>query len=263
MDYYSKYPEITKLNDTTSQGVITVMKSTFARHSIPDVVISDNGPQFASGEFREFSEKWEFQHMTDLQSNGQAEQTVQTVKNMLKKAQSSNGDPYIALLEYHNTPIESVGFCPAQLLMGCRLKSKLPVSTTLLTPEGQTPVHDKQLYKQMKQEIYYDRQTRLLPDLQTRENIRTHRGETWQPAVVGNRHQQPRSFIVPTLDESTGEIGSIYGRQVKESFHLYLQMHGTFQQIKTLKQMTLTENSEMRQKSIRKVTSVRSKDTHK
>lgn len=143
------------------------------------------------------------------QSNGQAERTVQTVKAMLKKAQSSNGEPYIALLEYCNTPIEGVGISPAQLLMGRRLKSKLPVSTTLLTPEGQTPVQDKQLYKQMKQKIYYDRQTRLLPDLQTGENVRIQRGETWQPAVVVNRHQQPRSFIVRTPD------GRVYRRNRK------------------------------------------------
>lgn len=147
------------------------MKSTFARHGIPDDVISDNGPQFASGEFRELSEKWEIQLVTSSpgppQSNRQAERTVQTVKNMLKKAQSSSGDPYIALLEYCNMPIEGVGFSPAQLLMGRRLKSKLPVSTTPLTPEGQTPVDDEQLYKLMEQKICYDRRTRLLPDLQT------------------------------------------------------------------------------------------------
>ena len=99
VDYYSKYPEITKLCDTTCRGA----ESTFARHGIPVSVVSDNGPQYASGEFRGFSESWEFEHVTSspghAQSNGQAERTVQTVKNMLKKAQSGNGDPYIALLE--------------------------------------------------------------------------------------------------------------------------------------------------------------------
>ncbi|KAI3356983.1 hypothetical protein L3Q82_003624 [Scortum barcoo] len=42
VDYYSKYPEITKLSDTTSRGVITALKSTLTRHGIPDIVISDN-----------------------------------------------------------------------------------------------------------------------------------------------------------------------------------------------------------------------------
>ena len=58
VDYYyqllSKYPEITKLCDTASRGVITAMKSTFARHGIPVSVVSDNGPQYDSGEFSVF-----------------------------------------------------------------------------------------------------------------------------------------------------------------------------------------------------------------
>lgn len=39
-----------------------------------------------------------------------------------------------------------------------------------------------------------------MPDLQTAENVRIQRGDTWQPAVVVNKHQQPRSFIVHTPD---------------------------------------------------------------
>uniref|UniRef100_A0A9J8AEU2 Uncharacterized protein n=1 Tax=Cyprinus carpio carpio TaxID=630221 RepID=A0A9J8AEU2_CYPCA len=61
---------------------------------------------------------------------------VQTIKRMLTKSQSENGHPYIALLEYRNTPLDGIGMSPAQLLMGRRLKTKLPTSTTLLTPKG-------------------------------------------------------------------------------------------------------------------------------
>lgn len=39
---------------------------------------------------------------------------VQPVKNMLKKAQRSNGHPYIALLEYPNTPTVGVRFSPGE-----------------------------------------------------------------------------------------------------------------------------------------------------
>lgn len=77
------------------------MKSIFARHGIADIVVSDNGPQYASAEFSSFAEEWGFKHVTSspgyAQSNGQAERAVQTVKNLLKKVQSSHCDPYIAL----------------------------------------------------------------------------------------------------------------------------------------------------------------------
>ena len=41
VDYYSRYPEVIKLNSTTSTSVITAMKSV----AFP-TVISDNGPQY-------------------------------------------------------------------------------------------------------------------------------------------------------------------------------------------------------------------------
>lgn len=213
VDYFSKYPEIYKLTETTSRGVINAMKSVFARHGIPDIVISDNGPQYASAEFRAFSESWDFQHLTSSpnhpQSNGQAERTVQTIKNMLKKSECSNSDPYIALLEYRNTPLEGIGLSPAQLLMGRRLKSKLPASTSLLTTGTSSEVCKKLKDRQQTQKMYYDQQARLLPDLQTGERVRMQRGETWQPAVVEKEHELPRSYIVRTPE------GGLYRRNRK------------------------------------------------
>ena len=41
VDYYSKFPEVTSLENTKSQGVINAMKSIFSRHGIPDQVVSD------------------------------------------------------------------------------------------------------------------------------------------------------------------------------------------------------------------------------
>ena len=198
VDYFSKYPEIMRLSDTTSKGIITAMKSIFARHGIVNILVSDNAPQYASAEFKSFAESWEFSHVTSsphyAQSNGLAERTVQTVKRLLKKAD----DPYIALLEYRNTPLEGVGLSPAQMLMGRRLRTKLPVSTSLLTPEGALKVHDKLKEKQAKQKSYYDVHAKRLPELHAGENVRMQSGNSWKPAVVLSEHGQPRSYVVRT-----------------------------------------------------------------
>ena len=54
VDYYSCFFYIAQLQNTTSISVINKMKPTFARYGIPERVISDNGPQYSSQEFKDF-----------------------------------------------------------------------------------------------------------------------------------------------------------------------------------------------------------------
>ena len=135
IDYYSRYIEIAKLTSLTSEGVITHLKSIFARHGIPHTVVSDNGPQYSSSSFATFADQYGFCHITSSprypQANGEAERAVQTVKNLLKKST----DPYLALLSYRSTPIK-LGYSPAELLMSRRLRTTVPVSQKLLEPRA-------------------------------------------------------------------------------------------------------------------------------
>ena len=55
IDYFSKYPEVVKLNSATSGSIITASKSIFSGHGVPDVLVSVNGPQYASQEFASFA----------------------------------------------------------------------------------------------------------------------------------------------------------------------------------------------------------------
>lgn len=133
VDYFSRYVEIAQLSPTRSANVIVHLKSIFARHGIPEVLITDNGPQFACQEMRDFAKDYCFEHVTSSprypQSNGEAERGVQTVKNLLKKA----SDPYKALLAYRTTALAN-GYSPAQLLMGRRLRTTLPMLPETLQP---------------------------------------------------------------------------------------------------------------------------------
>ena len=117
VDYYSRWIEIAHLPQITSSAVIDNLKAVFARQGIPEVIVSDNGTQFTSGDFAKFSEVYGFTHLASSphhpQSNGEAERAVQTVKNLLKKA----GDPYTAFLNYRAAPLQQ-GSSPAELLMG-------------------------------------------------------------------------------------------------------------------------------------------------
>ena len=64
VDYFSKWPEINKLDNVSSKNVIQYMKGQFSRSGIPDSVMSDNRPQFASTEFRKFAQEYEFSKVT-------------------------------------------------------------------------------------------------------------------------------------------------------------------------------------------------------
>ena len=51
-------------------------------------------------------------------------------------------DPYKALLNYRNTPLEGIGLSPAQLLMDRRLKISLPTHADLLKTRGAQEVKE-------------------------------------------------------------------------------------------------------------------------
>ena len=58
VDYYSRFWEIFKTTNTKSPAIIDKMKTLFARHGIPEIVKSDNGPQYSSTEFAKFAKTW-------------------------------------------------------------------------------------------------------------------------------------------------------------------------------------------------------------
>ncbi|UYV67659.1 K02A2.6-like [Cordylochernes scorpioides] len=55
VDYYSGFWELDILEHTTSESIIECCKKNFSRHGIPETLITDNGPQFIS---REFKKTW-------------------------------------------------------------------------------------------------------------------------------------------------------------------------------------------------------------
>ena len=48
VDYYSGYIEVDSLKQATSRSVIKSMKQMFSRYGTPDILVTDNGPQYAS-----------------------------------------------------------------------------------------------------------------------------------------------------------------------------------------------------------------------
>ena len=53
VDYYSKFFELSHLPNSKSKIVISHIKPQLARYGIPEVIVSDNGLEFDSAEFKE------------------------------------------------------------------------------------------------------------------------------------------------------------------------------------------------------------------
>ena len=93
-EMYSKMFFVQKMppSGATTAAVVSKMKEIF-----PDVLRSDNGPQYASAAFQEFTRNWEIQHITSSPHhpalNGFAESMVKIVKTALTKAKYSGNDP--------------------------------------------------------------------------------------------------------------------------------------------------------------------------
>jgi len=86
VDCYTDWPAIISMgHDTTTPQIITALRLSFCCTAIPDILWSDEGPQFKSKKFADFLHQWGFIHKIFTpyypQSNGKIEATVKFMKN--------------------------------------------------------------------------------------------------------------------------------------------------------------------------------------
>ncbi|KAI5699155.1 hypothetical protein M8J77_011585 [Diaphorina citri] len=207
VDYYSKFIETALCSNTSSAVVIAHIKSIFARHGIPQIVVSDNGPQFSSREFQQFARTYEFQHITSSprypRSNGEAESAVKIMKKMLTKCLYDNTDPYIGMLNLRNTP-KNFGPSPAQLLYSRVLNSKIPTQNKLLKPKIYKYDENYVRYRN-SQETYYNKRAKNLEPLKVDQRVffKKREDDLWTPGVISSTLENPRSYNV--MDEEGHE----------------------------------------------------------
>ena len=137
-DYFSNFIEVDSVSAENSKVVIRSLMAMFSRYGMPDSVVTDNGPCFASSEFSKFASQWNFQHVTSSlrysQSNGKAENAVRTVKRLFTKCRAAGVSEFQTLLDWRNTPSEGLDASPAQSFFGRRCKTLLPATEALLRP---------------------------------------------------------------------------------------------------------------------------------
>ena len=102
VDSFSKWLEVFRCKSLTTDFTIKTLHELFARFRVVDCLVSDNGTQFISGDFKEFMEDFQEDHITTPtyhpRSNGQAERFVDTMKRALKKAKDTPLSDHFGLM---------------------------------------------------------------------------------------------------------------------------------------------------------------------
>ncbi|KFM70285.1 hypothetical protein X975_01154, partial [Stegodyphus mimosarum] len=206
------HKELKLLKSITAQTVITVMKSIFATHGIPEELITDGGPPYNSEALRKFLEEWGVMHNITSQhfagANGLVERSVQTLKKSLNKVAEEGKDLYIVLLDYRIQPAKDL-LSPAELLMGRRLRSFLPSHPKALQPKFQIKGVSKALERrQMMQKKYANKHATLLPKLHENDKVWYKRKtkEPWKQVIIMQIGPQPKSYVIKAND------GTVYRR---------------------------------------------------
>ena len=203
-DYYSRFLEILQVTSTTTDQVVKVLKSTFARFGAPEQIQSDNATCYTSEAWKDFCKQYDIEHITSSphnpQANGHAERAVQLAKRILKQ-----DDPVLALMCYRATPTTSTGVSPAELLMGRKIRTTLPSLKENLVPRWPDTdlIRRRDAEAKEQQAFYFNRRhgVRDLPQLRPGDNVllKLDGEKTWKgPASVVHESCTPRSYQVDT-----------------------------------------------------------------
>ena len=157
VDAHSKWPEVEVMSSTTTEKTIDALRLMFARHGLPEQLITDNGPQFTSTDFKQFLKGNQIKHILSAPyhpaSNGLAERFVQTLKRALKASEKEGKTIQHRLaeflFEYRATPHSTTKVSPSELLQ----KRKLRTRFSLLMPN----IKDQVTSKQAEQKAQHDR----------------------------------------------------------------------------------------------------------
>lgn len=215
IDTHSKWLEVCRMPNLTSQATVTRLKRLFAAYGLPEHIVTDNGTQFMSEEFRGIMQQNGIRHSTSTPghpaTNGLAERYVQTYKSGMKKRAHSTTDLEerisLFLMQYRTTPNFTTGQSPVDLFLNRHVRTRLD----FLRPDVAVKVRRQQYM----QKFYHDQRAvdRSFSEKETvyMRNTIGNRNK-WIPGVV-LQQTWPVSHKVQGRD--TNDIFRRYGDRLK------------------------------------------------
>ena len=134
VDVHSKSIEAFPMSTSTSEVTIEKLRIGFSTHGLPEMVVTDNGSNFVSKEFKAFLKQNGIRHIKTApyhpSSNRLAERAVQTFKEGMKKLKDGSLETRVSrfLSRYRITSQTSTGVSPSELLLGRKPRSRLDLA---------------------------------------------------------------------------------------------------------------------------------------
>ena len=190
-DFYSKMIFVRCLppGQSNANKVVSLLKVMFSEHGIPEVLCSDNSPQYVSVQFANFCMSWGISHKTSsphyLQSNGFAKACVKSAKHALQRAKYSGANPHLALLALRAMPINSKLPSPPELLYQCQLRTTILVKICNSDPSA-LQVHEQIDTCSEAVKTQADKHSKTLVPLYAGQPVATYDTlqKLWVPATV-------------------------------------------------------------------------------
>ncbi|UYV71990.1 K02A2.6-like, partial [Cordylochernes scorpioides] len=150
--------------DITSRTIIGHLREIFARFGLPEILVTDNGRQFVSSEFEEFTTMNGIRHTKtspyNPSTNGLAERYVREFKNSLRKNQGKDSieiNLQRFLFTHRAFPQTVLKESPAELLMKRSLRSRFSNLIPKMAKVGEV-YHDavrKQEHFSVGSDVYF------------------------------------------------------------------------------------------------------------
>lgn len=199
IDAYSKYPEIFKMSNITTDETISKLRETFSRWGIPNEIISDNGPQLTSQEFKKFITSNGIKHITSAPyhpaTNGAAENAVKTFKKSLKAALNDTMNRNVPteviicryLMNYRNSVHCATNEMPSVLMIGRKVKTLFD----LLKPSKE---NTKVINHKGRVENFMKGQNVMIKDYRDKNNPRWIKAKIHE--ILGNKN-----YLCKTIED--------------------------------------------------------------
>ena len=199
IDATTKWIDIHVVTSSSTQSTIEKMRATFATLGFPQILVTDNGPQFTSSEFSQFTKINGIKHITSSPyhpaTNGLAERTVQTFKEGMRRQKTGSVETRVArfLFAYRNTPQSTTGISPAVMMFHRPLRCHLD----LLKPDIGATIQERQFQQQLNHDVRSKDWEFQIDDTVFVENF--GQGSKWLAGII-DEVREPLTYMVKLSD---------------------------------------------------------------